>query len=225
MGGAALTLLIFTSLLLPRSTQIRGAAKLPGTEYFRQYLDFMRKRISACALLSSFFASAGTTGFLAFLFMWLHDSFNISGGKAGLVFLVCGGAALLSSPVAGSIADRIGKRLQFLLSNLSLALLLFILPNLRWGRSLFLVLGLISLSAAFRQGPMEAVLTEIVPSASRGMFVALKNSCSQLGIGLAALLSGILFEHVGYSRVCFLGAISNLLAAGSMLLTLRDRRL
>jgi predicted MFS family arabinose efflux permease len=225
MGGAALTLLILTSLLLPPSAQKRRASRHPGTEYIRQYLNFMRDRISVGALLSSFFASAGTTGFLAFLGVWLHDSFNISGGKVGLVFLVCGGAALVASPVAGSIADRIGKRLQFLLSNLSLALFLFILPNLRWGKALFLVFGLISLSAAFRQGPMEAVLTEIVPSGSRGTFVAMKNSCSQLGIGLAALLSGILFERIGYSRVCFLGAISNLLAAGSMLLTLRDRRL
>jgi len=225
MGGTALCMLVLTSLLLPPSTQKREASDFPGTEYLRQYLRFLRERISVGALLSSFFASAGTTGFLAFLIIWLHDSFNISGGKVRLVFVVCGGAALLASPVAGAIADRIGKRLQFLLSNLSLALLLFILPSLRWEPALFLVFGLISLSAAFRQGPMEAVLTEIVPSTSRGTFVALKNSCSQLGIGIAALFSGVLFERFGYSQVCFLGAISNLLAAGSMLLTLRNRRL
>ncbi len=225
MGSAALCLLVLTSLLLPPSTQKRMASGFPGTEYLRQYLSFLRDRITVGALLSSFFASAGTTGFLAFLIMWMHDSFNISGGKVRLVFIVCGGAALLASPVAGVIADRIGKRLQFLLSNLSLAFFLFIMPRLHWEPALFLVFGLISLSAAFRQGPMEAVLTEIVPASSRGTFVALKNSCSQLGIGLAALFSGILFERAGYSRVCFLGAISNLLAAGSMLLTLRNKRL
>jgi predicted MFS family arabinose efflux permease len=139
--------------------------------------------------------------------------------------MICGAAALLASPVAGSIADRIGKRLQFILSCISLAVFLFILPELRWGAALFAVFGLISLSAAFRQGPMEAILTEIVHSSSRGAFVALKNSFSQLGIGLAAFFSDFLFKHYGYSGVCILGAISNLLAAGFMLFTLREKRL
>jgi predicted MFS family arabinose efflux permease len=141
------------------------------------------------------------------------------------VFLVAGAAALLASPLAGSISDRIGKRLQFVLSSVALALFLFILPRLHWGAVLFAVFGLLSLSAAFRQGPMEAVLTEIVSSDSRGTFVALKNSFSQLGIGLAAMFSGILFETSGYSGVCFLGAVSCILAAGAMLFTFGKRDL
>jgi predicted MFS family arabinose efflux permease len=225
MACAALALIVSILLLLPSSKKHCAASKYSGIEYFRQYLGFIRARSSIGALLSSLFASAGTTGFLAFMGVWLHDAFNISEGRVGLVFLVCGSAALVASPLAGSVADRIGKRLQFVLSNASMALFLFILPNLSWGPALFTVFGLISLSAAFRQGPMEAVLTEIVPSASRGTFVALKNSFSQLGIALAAMLSGILFEHAGYGAVCFLGAISNLLAAGGMLLTLRESRL
>ena len=72
---------------------------------------------------------------------------------------------------------------------------------------------------------MEAVLTEIVSSESRGTFVALKNSCSQLGIGVAALLSGILFETNGYLGVCFLGAVSCILAAGAMVFTYGNRNL
>jgi predicted MFS family arabinose efflux permease len=225
MGGTALILMILTHFLLCAPAHERMIAGVSGIAYIRQYLAFMSQRISAGALLSSFFASAGTTSFIFYLGMWLHDTYKISAGKVGFVFMVCGGAALLASPVAGAIADKIGKRLQFLLSSFLLALFLIILPNLLWGPALFLVFGLISLSAAFRQGPMEAILTEIVPSGSRGTFVALKNSCSQIGIGFAALLSGIFFGWAGYRPVCFLCAISNLLAAGCMLLTLRDRRL
>jgi predicted MFS family arabinose efflux permease len=224
-AGAAAALFILVLLLLPFSKKNSAISEFPAIEYLGQYLGFIRARSSMGALLSSLFASAGTTGFLAFLGVWLHDSYNVSGGRVGLVFLVCGSASLVASPLAGFIADRIGKRRQFMLSNVSLALFLFVLPNLRWGPALFAVFGLISLSAAFRQGPMEAVLTEIVPSASRGTFIALKNSFSQLGTGVAAMLSGFLFEHAGYGAVCFLGAISNLLAAGGMLLTLRESRL
>jgi predicted MFS family arabinose efflux permease len=225
MAAAALILLVFAGLLLPASIKKEVSASEPKIDYLRQYFGFIRARISLGALLSSLFASAGTMGFLAFLGEWLHKSFKISGGKVGLVFAVCGSVALAASPLAGWIADRIGKRLQFFLSNVSLAIFLTILPVVNWGPSLFAVFGLISLSAAFRQGPMEAVLSEIVPSASRGTFVALKNSFSQIGIGLATLFSGILFGRSGYWAVCILCAISNLLAAGFMLLTLKERRL
>jgi predicted MFS family arabinose efflux permease len=226
MGGIALLLLACTRLLLPRLPGKTGRASAVAlAECVRQYVGFLKAQIPLGALLSSLFASAGTMGFLAFLGVWLHDAFGIAGSKVGLVFLVSGLAALLASPLAGSIADRIGKRLQFVASCVSLALFLSILPGLRWGPALFGVFGVVSLSAAFRQGPMEAILTEIVPSGSRGAFVALKNSFSQLGIGLAAMASGIAFERSGYAAVCFLGAASNLLAAASMLLTFKERRL
>jgi DHA1 family purine base/nucleoside efflux pump-like MFS transporter len=226
MGIIALALMCAIQLLLPRLVRkSQDVQRLAASEYVRRYTGFLRGQSSFGALLSSLFASAGTMGFIAFLGKWLHDSFGISGFRVGLVFLVAGAAALLASPLAGSIADRIGKRLQFVISSTALALFLFILPTLRWGTALFVVFGLLGLSAAFRQGPMEAVLTEIVASDSRGTFVALKNSFSQLGIGLAALISGILFDTKGYSGVCFLGAVSCLLAAGAMLFACRNRDL
>lgn len=226
LGIMALILLVCVYTLLPSLSGRTGKPESTRvSEHVRRYFGFIRAQSSFSALLSSLFASAGTMGFLAFLGVWLHDSFGVSGSRIGLVFLVAGAAALLASPLAGSVADRIGKRLQFVLSSVALALLLFILPRLNWGATLFCVFGLLSLSAAFRQGPMEAVLTEIVPSDSRGAFVALKNSFSQLGIGLAAMMSGILFERSGYAGVCFLGAIACLLAAGAMLFTYGRRNL
>ncbi len=226
MGMAALALFISVQMLLPGLRGKPGKAPpVPVSEYIRRYIGFFKTQSTFSALIASLFASAGTTGFLAFLGVWLHDSFGISGSRIGLVFLVAGAAALLASPFAGSIADRIGKRLQFMISSLGLAVFLLVLPRLHWGAVLFGVFGLVSLSAAFRQGPLEAVLTEIVSSDSRGTFLALKNSCSQLGIGLAAMVSGMLFESNGYGAVCFLGGISCLAAAGAMVFTYKARDL
>jgi predicted MFS family arabinose efflux permease len=226
IGGIALLLLILCYGLVPKTAcRTDKAPKRPMREYVRQYLGFLGSQSSLAGLFCSFFASAGIMGFLAFLGSWLHDAFGISTGRIGLVFIAAGAAAVLASPLAGSIADKIGKRLQFLFSSVCLALFLFILPHLSWGIPLFAVMGIISLSAAFRQGPMEAVLTEIADSATRGTFVALKNSFSQLGIGVATMLSGILFEAFGYRAVCILGAALSLMAATSMLFTYRERHL
>jgi predicted MFS family arabinose efflux permease len=226
ISGISICLLILSYCLIPKSSRKTvEIAQKPVRDYIRQYGGFLRSQSSVAGLFCSFFASAGTMGFLAFLGSWLHDAFGISTSKIGLVFLASGAAAVLASPLAGALADKIGKRLQFLFSSISLASFLFILPHTSWGVALFIVLGIISLSAAFRQGPMEAVLTEIAGSASRGTFVALKNSFSQLGIGVATMLSGILFEASGYGAVCMLGAASGVLAAVSMLFTYKERYL
>jgi DHA1 family inner membrane transport protein len=226
VGIMACMMLGCVSTLLPdiprRATK---AHRDSVADHVQRYIQFLKAKSQFSALLSSLFASAGTMGFLAFIGVWLHDAYGISGSKIGLVFLFAGTAALFASPLAGSIADRIGKRLQFVLSSITLALLLVLLPRLHWGAALFGVFGLLSLAAAFRQGPMEAVLSEIVSSDSRGAFVALKNSFSQLGIGLATLMSGILFEKSGYVGVCLLGATSCLLAAAAMLGTYGERNL
>lgn len=226
-AGLGLALIGAIRPVLPdlSNSSLGGGAEWLLAERIKTYLNFLRGRKTVGALSGSFFASAGTMGFLAFLGVWLHDAFGISGGKVGLVFLVSGAAALLASPFAGHMSDVIGKRIQFVISNLTLAGLLLFLPNLQWGGPLFLVFCAISLAAAFRQGPMEALLTECVPASSRGTFIALKNSFSQLGIAIAAYASGLLFENVGYFGVCLLGAVANLLASVCILVLVRERNL
>jgi predicted MFS family arabinose efflux permease len=231
-AATALVLSVWTAFRLPELflPQNPGTKRETGkisqiAGKFRTYLDFVKARPTFGALLSSLFASAGTMGFLAFLGVWLHDRFGIAGRQIGLIFLASGFAALLASPVAGLISDKIGKRKQFIASNVFLALFLFLLPAVSWGPRLFLVFGAVSLSAAFRQGPMEALLTEIVKPDLRGSFIALKNAFSQLGIGLATMASGLIFERVGYAGVCALGASANLLSAAALIFLVRKRHL
>ena len=226
MGGLAFSVLLSTRYIMPKSSFNRDLQnRTQFLTFVYRYIGFLRGRNTLGALVCSFFASAGMMGFISFLGKWLYDSFSVSSSKVGLVFLVFGAAAALTSPIAGTIADKIGKRLQFIISSFILALALFFLPLQSWGALLFALFFCISVCAAFRQGPLEAVLSEIVPSAFRGMFIALKNSFSQLGIGLATLFSGVLFEREGYWAVCFLSAAAHLLAASTMLLTLKKKNL
>lgn len=210
---------------LDRAARRPGGWALLFSARARAYRQFLRGKETAGALCASFFASGGAMGFLAFLGVWLHDAFGISGREIGLVFLASGSAALLASPIAGALSDRIGKRLQFVLSSGTLAFLLLSLPNLSWGPLLFVVFGAISMAAAFRQGPMEALVTELVGSELRGSFIAMRNAFSQLGIALAATISGILFQNWGYAAVCGLGCGANLMAAGLMVIAVRRKDL
>lgn len=224
---SAALLLVATVAVLPAlpGRRLKQPLGLVAAARVRSYVGFVASRQTLAALTASLAASAGTMGFLAYLGVWLHDAFGIGPRHAGLVFIAAGGAALIASPLAGSLSDRVGKRPQFVASNLALACLLVLLPRLAWGVSLFVVFGAISVATAFRQGPMEALMTEVVPPGSRGTFVALKNSFSQLGIALSTALSGWLFDVSGYIAVCGVGAAVSLLAAVSMGTVGRDRRL
>jgi predicted MFS family arabinose efflux permease len=225
---AVMVLLLFlvTCAFLPalsgRHSGWTGNARFQDQSHI--YAGFLTSPTTRNALLGAFLASAGTMGFLAYVGVWLHDTFGISAKQVGLVFLVSGGSALLASPFAGSLSDKIGKRRQFILSNICLAIFLILLPGANGMIALFVICGLISLSAAFRQGPMEALLTEIVATEMRGAFVALKNSFSQLGIALAALVSGMLLERSGYPAVCLLCAAANV-AAAAMIFKVQDKNI
>ena len=126
MASLAFILWIGTEFLLPQCRpHADSRAEKTFLEYVYKYIGFIKKRTPLGALISSFFASAGTMGFISFLGKWLHDSFAVPSSKVGLVFLLFGAAAVCASPIAGSIADRIGKRFQVILSSIVLALALF----------------------------------------------------------------------------------------------------
>jgi predicted MFS family arabinose efflux permease len=104
-----------------------------------------------------------------------------------------------------------------ILSNVVLALAVASIPMFSWGPWLLVLFSLASLAAAFRQGPLTALITELVPATQRGAFVALRNVFSQVGIGTAAFLGGLLYQWHGYGAVTTLcaamtGAVALLLA-------------
>jgi predicted MFS family arabinose efflux permease len=70
-----------------------------------------------------------------------------------------------------------------------------------------------SLAFAFRQGPLQALATELVPAHSRGTFVAMRNTASQVGIAIAAAVSGVLYDSYGYGAVGAFSAIMTSAAA------------
>jgi predicted MFS family arabinose efflux permease len=97
--------------------------------------------------------------------------------------------------------------------NILLALSVALVPLFSWGVGLLVVFGITSLGAASRQGPLAALMTELVPTAERGSFIALRNVFSQMGIGLVVLAGGAIYERHGYLAVTTLCAAMTCLVA------------
>lgn len=200
------------SLALPKGVHARPT---PGKvrSSLLSVRTFLVKRDLAAALGIAFLVSGGLVGFITYIGQWLHDGFGIATGGITMVFMVGGLASLVGAPLGGMLSDRWGKRAVSIASNVMLALAVAAVPFLAWGATLVLVFGAAGLGAAFRQGPLTALMTEMVPAAQRGSFIALRNISSQLGIGAVALAGGYLYEHHGYAAVTTVCALMTALVA------------
>ena len=184
----------------------------------QSFRSFLARRDTVAALGIGFLVSGGMVGFLTYVGQWLNGQFAISTRAIGWVFMLGGLVALASAPLGGVVSDRIGKRPVAVVSNIILAVAVLLIPVLPRKFWLLVAFSVASAGAAFRQGPLTALITELVPSNQRGAFVALRNIFSQTGIGVSVFVGGLLYERVGYGAVttlcaCMTGLVVVLLTA------------
>ena len=201
------------SLALPREALDLSPASERLRSRLRAFLGFLKRSDLAAALSIAFLVSGGLVGFITYIGQWLNQRFGIPTSSITLVFMVGGLASLVGAPLGGILSDRWGKRAVSIASNVLLALAVAAVPFFGWGALLLAVFGVTGLAAAFRQGPLTALMTEMVPARQRGSFIAMRNISSQLGIGTVALAGGILYERHGYVAVTTLCAAMTALVA------------
>lgn len=199
-------LVVCVSFTLPREV----LNPQPSSEKFRSTLrsfqSLLGRRDTVAALGIAFLVSGGLVGFVTYIGQWLSTRFAVSTGMIGLIFAFAGAVAVGSAPLGGILSDHWGKRTASIVGSVVMGLAVALIPFLPWGAGLLLVFGATSMGAAFRQGPLTALMTEMVPGAQRGTFIALRNISSQLGIGTAVFAAGLLYQMRGYATVTILCA-------------------
>jgi predicted MFS family arabinose efflux permease len=201
------------SFTLPReqSNPRPSSEKLRST--LRNFRSFLARRDTSAALGIAFLVSGGLVGFITYIGQWLNTRFAVTTGTIGLIFAFAGAVAVVSAPVGGILSDHMGKRTASIAGSVVMGLAVAMIPFLHWGAILLLVFGATSMGAAFRQGPLTALMTELVPGRQRGTFIALRNISSQLGIGAAVFAGGMLYQAHGYFAVTTLCAAMTALVA------------
>jgi predicted MFS family arabinose efflux permease len=170
-----------------------------------------RERVAGIA--AAFLVSAGFVGFFSYLGSWLQKSLGLKTREVGFFFIIVGVASLVGALAAGPVSDRFGKQLLSIASTIVLASMLFVIPRLGWGVALFATFLAASLAFAFRQGPLQALATQLVPPRVQGAFVAVRNTASQIGIAVSGATSGLLYNKFGYVAVGLFSGIVTLGAA------------
>jgi DHA1 family purine base/nucleoside efflux pump-like MFS transporter len=201
------------SLGLPREPACSQPSSQKISTTAQAFRSFFVRRDTVAALGIAFLVSGGLVGFITYIGQWLNNRFDVPTRTIGWVFMLGGLVAVAGAPLGGILSDRWGKRAVSIVSNVLLAVSVAFIPFLRWGIWLLVVFAATSLGAAFRQGPLTALMTEMVPAARRGTFIALRNISSQLGIGAVALVGGMLYQRHGYIAVTTLCAAMTALVA------------
>ncbi len=130
-----------------------------------------------------------------------------------LVLIAMNIAYAASAYPAGILSDRIGRR-RVMLAGVALLVLsdlfLALAPGLL---SVFAGIVLWGLHMGFTQGLFAVMVTDVVPERLRGTALGLFNLVSGLGMLVASLLAGVLWDHFGPFGTFGAGAV---LSAGSL---------
>lgn len=170
----------------------------------------LRLRSQWAGIVGMFGVAASFAATVTFLPL-LAGSKGLTG--VGLAFSVYALAEFLGQPLGGRVGDRVEKRLIIVpgLIVLALGIIAVLLADSRW--LLYVGTGLIGLSVAMTRVNLDTLVMGGAPVDLRGTAAALQYGSSDIWLGLAGWLLGILAESTGYATIyIILGMIPVIIA-------------
>lgn len=129
-----------------------------------------------------------------FLALYLTTQRGLSTAQAGAVVAVFGLGQMGASVVGGVAADRLGRRATMVLGMVSGAAVTFSLAFAEVGWQLTALVGMLGFFGDLYRPAMGAFVSDVVAPAHRPGAYAVVYWAANLGLGVAALLGGLLVE-------------------------------
>lgn len=184
---------------VPQPPVTRDGSRLSVGAMFQSYGALIRRREVAAAAAVYFFMFASVNIYVTYLPSWIEAHLHVGGQAVALMYLVGGTVNVLASPLAGAASDRIGRKPLIVTSTLALACLTAAVP---WAISTMLaahvVFAITMALVAMRISPLQALLTQLVPSERRGSFMSLTVSLGQAGIAIGSAVAGAAYGRWGF---------------------------
>jgi len=127
-----------------------------------------------------------------FLIIYLHNVRGIALGLAGLIAASNALAALVSGPLAGALADRVGPRRTLIGSLLIMAVAFSLFPLIRDPWHAFALNALAGFGSGAFWPSQGALLSGLTPPERRPAAFAQQRVTMNLGIGLGGLVGGLI---------------------------------
>ena len=212
----AITMALATFMIwrfVPQPNMELDTGRLTPRRIARKYLDVLDGPVMA-AVGSYTLMFAGFGLFATFLPTWLESSIGLTGYEVALLFAMGGVANIIAAPSAGRLSDEIGRKPLVVWATVALGLIMLIAPyaiNGFWTAGLLFFLAMASVG--IRIGPLQSLLTALVPDRQRGLLMGLAMSVGQAGFGIGSFLAGIGYGQIGYISNAITGAVAMLFMA------------
>ena len=172
-----------------------GPAELVG--------DVFRNSGQLYALALTAFMMMGHFMIIPFINPFMEFNMGFSKTQTPLIYMVGGALTMVSSPLIGRLADKIGKYKMFVILVLAGVPLIALITNLP-AIPFYLVLcitGSWFIISAGRFIPAQAIISDVVPPERRGSFMSFNSSVQQMFVGLASVLAGFIVVKMPDNRI------------------------
>ena len=142
-----------------------------------------------------------------FLVIYLHNVRGISLGLAGLIAATNGLAALISGPIAGSLADRIGARTTLVAALLIMTAAFALFPLITEAWQAFVLNAFAGTGSGAFWPSQGTLLSALTPPDRRPAAFAQQRVTMNLGIGLGGLVGGLIASTSDPSSFTILFAV------------------
>ena len=227
--GIYLVIALAAALLAFSLRRLPTPAPRPGTAFVRQalrdYARYWRTASTRHGLLLASMISGTAAALLTYLGAFLTMTFKMSISAVGFIFLVAGLTSTLGALAGGGLSDRVGKQRMVTLCSLALAVIFPVLTHAQSIAQLYVIVGAAGLFLAGREGPYQALISELIAATERGAYIAMRNATSQLAIALSVASAGWLYSRYGFGAVTIFATALSLIAALLVWLIKEPRRL
>lgn len=137
---------------------------------------------------------------------WLDDAGLVLKQDQIWVWIGLGALSVVGSAGFGRLSDRLGKRTFVLITSATLVTCFLVLSLGPSPAVLLAVACVLALAAAARTGPLQALVSGLVPNEQLGALMGLRGFCMQVGVLLFALGAAPIGARLGFEGVLLLGA-------------------
>jgi MFS transporter, DHA1 family, inner membrane transport protein len=172
-----------------------GPAQLVG-DVFRNSSQLYALALTAVLMMGHFMI-------IPFINPFMEFNMGFSKTQTPLIYMVGGALTMVTSPLLGRLADRLGKYNLFIFLALASIPLIALITNLPAIPFYFVlcITGLWFIISAGRFIPAQAMVSNVVPTERRGSFMSFNSSVQQLFVGLASVLAGLIVVKMPDNRL------------------------
>jgi predicted MFS family arabinose efflux permease len=197
-GAVGVLAMVLVLLLLPRDLGRSGH----GVKHLQVLAQPMvvPALFAVMVYVGAFFTTIQLIG------VWLHEGGVLPRENQAGLWVGLGLGSALGSLLLAPLGDRLGKRNFVLITTMAMAATLLLLDRVNSTATLIAVGIPMALISAARTGPLQALMSEIVPGSMRGTLMGLRSAAMQLGIGVFGVTGGWLYKDSGFSAVLYMAA-------------------